>query len=103
MYAVFQSGGKQYQVSEGQIIRLEKLDTAIGENIEFHQIMLIINHNQIQIGCPFVNGGKIITEVIAHGRDDKVIVIKFRRRKHFRKHQGHRQYFTDVKITSISV
>ncbi|CUX96562.1 50S ribosomal protein L21 [Candidatus Doolittlea endobia] len=101
MYAVFQSGGKQHRVSEGQIIRLEKLDVIAGETVRFEQIILIASSESIQIGSPFVNGGKVTAKVMAHGRGDKVMIVKVRRRKHFRKHQGHRQGFTDVKITSI--
>lgn len=101
MYAVFQNGGKQHRVSKGQTVRLEKLDIATGKTIEFNQVILIVNDDYIQIGDPFVKDGKIKAEVIAHGRSNKVMIIKFRRRKHCRKHQGHRQWFTDVKITDI--
>ncbi|AWH89226.1 50S ribosomal protein L21 [Limnobaculum parvum] len=102
MYAVFQSGGKQHRVSEGQIVRLEKLDIATGETIEFDQVMMIANGDDVKIGVPFVDGSKIKAEVVAHGRGDKIKIVKFRRRKHYRKQQGHRQWFTDVKITGIS-
>ncbi|MCR3755846.1 MAG: 50S ribosomal subunit protein L21 [Sodalis sp. Psp] len=102
MYAVFRSGSKQHRVSEGQIVRLEKLDIVTGKTIEFKQVMLISSGDDIQIGSPFVNDRKIVAEIISHGRDDKIMIVKFHRRKHFRKHQGHRQWFTDVKITSIS-
>lgn len=101
MYAVFQSGSKQHRVSEGQTVRLEKLDITTGKIIEFKQVMLISNGDNIQIGDPFLNSSKIMAEVLAHNRGDKVVIVKFRRRKHFRKHQGHRQWFTEVKITSI--
>ena len=94
MYAVFQSGGKQHRVSEGQTVRLEKLDIATGETVEFAEVLMI--------GVPFVDGGVIKAEVVAHGRGEKVKIVKFRRRKHYRKQQGHRQWFTDVKITGIS-
>ncbi|SQI43449.1 50S ribosomal protein L21 [Leminorella richardii] len=102
MYAVFQSGGKQHRVSEGQTVRLEKLDVATGETIEFDQVMMVANGDGVKIGVPFVDGSKIKAEVVAHGRGDKVKIVKFRRRKHYRKQQGHRQWFTDVKITGIS-
>ncbi|MGL9733806.1 MAG: 50S ribosomal protein L21 [Symbiopectobacterium sp.] len=102
MYAVFQSGGKQHRVSEGQIVRLEKLDIAIGEFIEFEQVMMVANGEEIKIGVPFVDGGKIKGEVVTHYRGEKVTIVKFRRRKHYRKQAGHRQWFTDVKITGIS-
>lgn len=102
MYAVFQNRSKQYRVSKGQIIRLEKLNIMTGATIEFDQVIMIVNSDNINIGNPFVNGSKITAEVVAHGRDEKIMIIKFRRRKHFRKHQGHRQWFTDVLITSIN-
>lgn len=102
MYAVFQSGGKQHRVSEGQTIRLEKLENATGETVEFDQVLMVVDGDNVQIGVPFVNGGKIKAEVVAHGRGEKIKIVKFRRRKHYRKQQGHRQWFTEVKITGIS-
>ena len=102
MYAVFQSGGKQHRVSEGQTVRLEKLDIATGETIEFDQVLMIANGDDVTIGAPLVSGGVIKAEVVAHGRGEKIKIVKFRRRKHYRKQQGHRQLFTDGKITGIS-
>ncbi|AWK14665.1 50S ribosomal protein L21 [Candidatus Fukatsuia symbiotica] len=102
MYAVFQSGGKQHRVSEGQVVRLEKLDIVTGEVIEFDQVLMVADGEDIKIGVPLVDGGKIKAEVLAHGRGAKIKIVKFRRRKHYRKQQGHRQWFTDVKITGIS-
>ncbi|MGP1939666.1 MAG: 50S ribosomal protein L21 [Arsenophonus sp. ET-DL9-MAG3] len=101
MYAVFQSGAKQYRVTESQIIRLEKLDIVIDETIEFNKVLMIADNNNIKIGSPFVEGIKVKAKVIAHGRSEKIKIIKFRRRKHSRKQQGHRQWFTDIKIISI--
>ncbi|MGL9760026.1 MAG: 50S ribosomal protein L21 [Symbiopectobacterium sp.] len=102
MYAVFQSGGKQHRVSEGQTVHLEKLNIATGEVVEFEQVLMISDDEEIKIGVPFVDGGKIKAEVVAHGHGEKVTIVKFRRRKHYRKKAGHRQWFTDVKITGIS-
>ncbi|QEK46767.1 50S ribosomal protein L21 [Proteus mirabilis] len=102
MYAVFQSGGKQHRVSEGQTIRLEKLEVATGETIEFDTVMMVTDGDNIQIGAPILEGVKVKAEVVAHGRGEKVKIVKFRRRKHSRKQQGHRQWFTDVKITGIA-
>ncbi|MBK4765289.1 MAG: 50S ribosomal protein L21 [Pantoea sp. Brub] len=101
MYAVFQSGGKQHKVTEGQTIRLEKIRADIGKCIELHQILMIVNKDQINIGTPFITGSLIKAEVISHIRGKKITIIKFRRRKHYRKQQGHRQYFTNVKILNI--
>ncbi|WP_299019322.1 50S ribosomal protein L21 [uncultured Photobacterium sp.] len=102
MYAVFQSGGKQHRVSEGQTLRLEKLDAETGANIEFDSVLLVANGEEVTVGAPFVAGGKVTAEVVSHGRGDKVKIVKFRRRKHSRKQAGHRQWFTEVKITGIS-
>ena len=102
MYAVIESGGKQHRVEPGEILKLEKLDVAEGETVSFDNVMMIGEGENIQIGTPFVNGGAVTAEVIAHGRGDKVTVIKMRRRKHYRRQAGHRQYFTEVKIKDIS-
>ena len=102
MYAVFQSGGKQHRVAEGQTLRLEKIEVAPGESIEFDDILMVSNGDDIKIGTPFVSGSKVTAEVVTHGRGDKVKIVKFRRRKHSRTTMGHRQWFTEVKITGIS-
>ena len=102
MYAVFQSGGKQHRVVEGQTLRLEKLDIETGSNIEFDQVLLVSDGEKVEVGAPYVKGGKIVATVVSHGRGDKVKIVKFRRRKHSRKQMGHRQWFTEVKITGIN-
>ncbi|MFP3014219.1 MAG: 50S ribosomal protein L21 [Arsenophonus sp.] len=101
MYAVFQSGGKQHRVSEGQTVRLEKLNIPIGETIELDQILIVAEGDNIKIGSPIIEEIKIKAEVIRHGRDKKIKIVKFCRRKHSRKQHGHRQWFTDIKITCI--
>ena len=102
MYAVFQSGGKQHRVTEGQTLRLEKIDLEAGASIDFDKVLMIGNGEEINIGAPYIAGGKVVAEVITHGRGEKVKIVKFRRRKHSRKSQGHRQWFTEVKITAIN-
>ncbi len=102
MYAVIQSGGKQHRVAEGQTIRLEKLDVATGATVEFDKVLMVANGESVQVGAPYVQGGKVLAEVVSHGRGDKIRIVKFRRRKHYRKQTGHRQWFTEVKITGIS-
>ncbi|AHG60002.1 50S ribosomal protein L21 [Buchnera aphidicola] len=103
MYAVFISGGKQYRVIKNQIIRLEKLKNPIGTTIEFKKILIMSNNKDVQrIGTPFITGGIIKANIENHGRLKKIKVIKFNRRKHYKKQQGHRQYFTDVKILDIN-
>ncbi|MAT51809.1 MAG: 50S ribosomal protein L21 [Porticoccaceae bacterium] len=101
MYAVIESGGKQHRVVEGETLRLEKLEVATGETINFDKILMVADGDDIKVGAPYVDGGSVSAEVVGHGRGDKVRIIKFRRRKHYRKQQGHRQWFTEVKITGI--
>ena len=102
MYAVIVTGGKQYRVSQGDKLRVEKLDAAEGDSVELDQVLMVVNGDDIKIGAPVIEGGKVTAEVKAHGRGDKVEIIKFRRRKHHMKRQGHRQWFTELKITGIS-
>ncbi|MEH6345131.1 MAG: 50S ribosomal protein L21 [Bermanella sp.] len=102
MYAVIVTGGKQYRVEEGQTLKVEKIETATGESIELEQVLLIGNGDDVKIGQPVVEGAKVTAEIVAHGRHKKVKIIKFRRRKHSMKQMGHRQWFTELKITSIS-
>ena len=102
MYAVIKSGGKQHRVEPGEVLRLEKLDASEGETVSFDKVMMIGEGENIQIGTPFVYGGAVTAEVVSHGRGDKITIIKMRRRKHYRRQAGHRQYFTEVKIKDIS-
>ena len=102
MYAVIVTGGKQYRVEEGQTLKVEKLEVATGESVDIEKVLLIGNGDDVKIGTPYVAGGKVTAEVVTHGRGDKVKIVKFRRRKHSRKQAGHRQWFTEVKITGIS-
>ncbi|MBO6556478.1 MAG: 50S ribosomal protein L21 [Pseudomonadales bacterium] len=102
MYAVIESGGKQHRVEPGEVLQLEKLDAAEGETIDFDKVMMIGEGENVQIGTPYVEGGKVSAQVVSHGRGDKVTIIKMRRRKHYRRQAGHRQYFTAVKITDIT-
>lgn len=102
MYAVIVSGGKQHRVEEGETLRLEKIEVATGETITFDEVLLVTKDDQVNIGAPHVEGAKVTAEVISHGRADKVKIIKFRRRKHSMKRQGHRQWYTEVKITGIT-
>ncbi len=103
MYAVIESGVKQHRVVEGEILKLEKLEAATGEQVSFDKVLMVGEGESVKIGAPYVAGSKVTAEVVAQGRADKVRIIKFRRRKHHLKHQGHRQWFTAVKITGISV
>ena len=102
MYAVIESGGKQHRVEPGEVLQLEKLDVVEGETIDFENVMLIGEGEKVSIGSPYIKGGKVSAEVLSHGRRDKITIIKMRRRKHYRRQAGHRQHFTEVKITEIS-
>ena len=102
MYAVIKSGGKQHRVEPGEVLKLEKLNAETGDTVEFDEVMMIGEGDNISVGTPLVEGGKVSAEVISHGRSKKVTIIKMRRRKHYRRQAGHRQWFTQVKITNIS-
>jgi len=102
MYAVIVSGGKQYRVSEGETLKLEKIEAETGASIDFDKILLVVNGEKVNIGAPVVAGAKVTAEVVTHGRHKKVKILKFKRRKHHMKQMGHRQWFTEVKITGIS-
>jgi large subunit ribosomal protein L21 len=103
MYAVIQTGGKQYRVEQGATLKVEKLEAEIGGNIVFDKVLLVQSDDAVKIGQPFVDGGKVTATVTSQGRHDKIKIIKFRRRKHHMKQMGHRQYYTEVRITGISV
>jgi large subunit ribosomal protein L21 len=102
MYAVITSGSKQFRVTEGQTLKLEKLTAEVGDTINFDNVLMVANGDDIQIGAPFVKGFKVVASVVSHGRHDKIHVLKFRRRKHHMKQMGHRQYYTEIKITQIT-
>jgi large subunit ribosomal protein L21 len=101
MHAVIVSGGKQYRVQEGDILKLEKLPVEAGTTIDFNQVLMVGEGEKIQIGKPYLTGCVVKASVLEHGRHDKVRIIKFRRRKHHMKQMGHRQSYTQVKITAI--
>ena len=102
MYAVISTGGKQYRVSEGQVLRIEKLDAEAGANVEFDKVLLVGSGDQVKIGAPFLSGGKVTGTVQSHGKGDKKVIVKFRRRKHYKRTQGHRQHYTEIEITGIN-
>lgn len=102
MYAVIETGGKQYRVSEGQRIRVEKLSADEGASVDIEKVLLVANGEDVKIGSPYVSGGKVTATIKAHGRGKKVRIIKFRRRKHSAKTQGHRQDYTEIEITGIN-
>jgi large subunit ribosomal protein L21 len=101
MYAVIVTGGKQYRVSEGSVVRIEKLDVEAGSNVEFDKVLMVANGDQVKLGAPYLSGGKVTGTVESHGKGDKVTIVKFRRRKHYLRQGTHRQHFTEVKVTGI--
>lgn len=102
MYAVIVTGGKQYRVEKDEYLRVELLTADVGSTIELDQVLLVADGTDFKVGSPLVKGAKVSAEVLSHGRHKKVEILKFRRRKHHMKHMGHRQYFTEIKITGIS-
>lgn len=102
MYAIIQSGGKQYRVAAGDKLRLEKLCVEQGDTFDFDCVLLVANEGNITVGRPYVEGAKVTAEVVGHGRGKKVEILKFKRRKHHMKRMGHRQSYTEVKITQIA-
>jgi len=102
MYAVVETGGKQYRVSEGQVIRVEKLAADEGATINLDKVLMVSDGSAVKVGTPHVSGGSVAAVVDHHGRGKKIRIIKMRRRKHHRKQMGHRQYYTALKITEIS-
>src|SRR5262245_43600937 len=101
MYAVIRTGGKQYRVSEGDALRIEKLAGDVGSAISFDEVLLVAG-DKVTVGKPLVKGAKVAGQIVAQERAKKVIVFKMRRRKNYRRKNGHRQHYTEVKITGIS-
>jgi large subunit ribosomal protein L21 len=102
MFAVFQSGGKQHRVSEGDVVKVELVDGELGAEVVFDRVLMVADGDNVNVGAPYVNEGKVTAEVLRIDRAKKVRIIKFKRRKDYLKRQGHRQWFTEVKITGIS-
>jgi large subunit ribosomal protein L21 len=102
MYAVIETGGKQHRVVEGELLKVEKIEAETGSTIDFDRVLMVGEGESIKVGTPVVDGAKVSAEIVQHGRGDKVTIIKFKRRKHHMKRQGHRQWFTEIKITAIN-
>jgi large subunit ribosomal protein L21 len=101
MYAVIATGGKQYRVTEGETLKVEKLAGEEGSEIELDQVLMVADGDNIQVGTPVLETGKVTAKIKSHGRGKKVEIVKFRRRKHHRKQMGHRQSFTEIEISKI--
>jgi large subunit ribosomal protein L21 len=101
MYAVFSTGGKQYRASTGDILTVEKIEAEKGATVELDRVLMVGEGEDVKIGTPYLEGGKVTATVVDQGRGDKIKVIKFKRRKNYRRQMGHRQYFTKIEITGI--
>jgi large subunit ribosomal protein L21 len=103
MYAVIKSGGKQYRVTAGDKIKVEQIAAGLGQEVKIDQVMAVGSGADLKVGSPLVAGASVVAAVIAHGRHDKIRIFKMRRRKHYQKHQGHRQAFTELEIRAVNV
>ena len=101
MYAVIKTGGKQYKVAAGEKLKIEQIPAEIGSEITLDQVLAVGEGASLKLGDPLVNGAAVMTTVVSQGRHDKVTIFKMRRRKHYQKHQGHRQNFTEILINTI--
>ena|SRR5688572_24444355 len=102
MFAVIATGGKQYRVQEGTVLRVATLKADAGASVEFDQVLLLGEGAEAKIGSPFISGAKVTATVQSHGKSDKVRIVKFRRRKHYKREKTHRQPYTEIKVTGIS-
>ena len=102
MYAVIKTGGKQYRVAAGEKLKIEQISADVGSEFVMDQVYLVASNGNIKVGAPLVDGARVTATVVAHGRHDKIRIFKMRRRKHYRKQQGHRQNYTEIRIDGIS-
>ncbi|EKD55379.1 MAG: hypothetical protein ACD_60C00012G0004 [uncultured bacterium] len=102
MYAVIRSGGQQFRVIEGQTLKVAKIAAEVGETVDFDKVLMVANGDDIKVGKPYLSGNKVAAAIVSHGRHKKIHIMKFRRRKHHQKQMGHRQDYTEIKITQIT-
>ncbi len=103
MYAIIETCGKQYKVSEGDVVFFEKLDAEEGKKVKFDNVILVSDGKKVEVGTPYVKGAKVEGKVIAHGKGKKIVVFKYKAKKNYRRKQGHRQPYTKVEITSVKL
>jgi large subunit ribosomal protein L21 len=103
MYAIFRTGGKQFRAEPGRSIRIPSLDIEPGESITFDEVLLGSSDNEVKLGVPLVDGASIKAEVVGHGKGEKIIIFKHKRRKNYRRKQGHRQKYTEVRINEVNL
>jgi len=102
MYAVVKTGGKQYRVAPGEKLKVERIPAEVGAEVVLDQVLMLVDGENVTVGSPLVAGARVTAKVVAQGRHPKVKIFKLRRRKHYQKHQGHRQHYTELKIESIA-
>ncbi len=102
MYAVIETGGKQHKVAEGEVLKIEKLDAEVGADVTFDKVMMVKNDDQVTVGQPYVEHASVTAEVLEQGKDKKVIVFKYKRKKNYQRKKGHRQLYTAVRIKTIA-
>lgn len=102
-YAVIRTGGKQYRVSPGELLRVESLAGTVGNEITFSEVLLTAADGAVQVGTPLVSGSSVVARVVQHGKEKKILVFKKKRRKNYRRKRGHRQHFTAVQIKTINL
>jgi|TARA_B100000768_G_C11261615_1_gene369013 large subunit ribosomal protein L21 len=103
MYAVIKTGGKQFKVAEGDVLKVEKLTADVGKTLNLNSVLTLVDGDKVTIGSPMITGASIDATIVSHGKGDKVKIFKMNRRKGYRKSQGHRQSFTEIKINKIAV
>jgi large subunit ribosomal protein L21 len=102
MYAVIKTGGKQYRVAAGEKLKIEQIPADVGSEIVLDQVLMVSDGDNVMLGSPLVSGAAVKATVVAHGRGEKVKIFKMRRRKHYQKHQGHRQNYTEIRVDAIA-
>jgi large subunit ribosomal protein L21 len=102
VYAVIESGGKQHKVSEGEVLRVEKIDAEVGTEITFDKVMMVKTDDNVTIGKPYVDNASVTAEVVEQGKHKKIIVFKYKRKKNYQRKQGHRQRYTTLRIKAIA-
>jgi large subunit ribosomal protein L21 len=103
MYAIIRTGGKQFRVEPGKTLRIPSLDIEPGETVTFGEVLLGASDNDLKVGAPLVDGAAVTAEVVKHGKGEKIIIFKFKRRKNYRRKQGHRQGYTEVRVSEINL
>ena len=102
MYALIKTGGKQYKVKAGDTVKVEKLEAMAGKTVKLTDVLMLVDGDKVAVGTPYIKGATVSAKVNSHGRGDKVEIVKFRRRKHYRRQMGHRQAYTELSILDIN-